>query len=289
MARPKKENAEYFSHDSGMRNDPKIKALRRRFSIGYSVYNMFLEYLTDCSFFEFEMNDLQYEILAGDFDVETETLIQILDYCVKIGLLERQNNVFFSNGLKKRLQTVLDKRNNSKNKFLNQKPTEKAKEVHESVVSVTETTQSKVKESKVKESIVLLKKEPKEAIIEVVKIQYPFFTENFKTQWQLWKVYKSKEFNFKYKSIESEQAALTELSNLSQKSEKKAIEIINQSMAKGWKGFFELKNNTQNGKQFNNSGPSTNTGYKPATVDRERLIQELTYDAANGNIPGQYQ
>lgn len=288
MARPKKENAEYFSHDSSMRNDPKIKALRRRFSIGYSVYNMFLEYLTDCSFFEFEMNDLQYEILAGDFDVETETLIQILDYCVKIGLLENQENVFFSNGLKKRLQSVLDKRNNAKDKFLNKKILEIATFQSKTDVSVTETTQSKVKESKVKESKVLLRKEPKAAVVDVLKIEYPFFTENFKTQWQLWKVYKSKEFNFKYKSIQSEQASLTELSNLSQKSEKTAIEIINQSMAKGWKGFFELKNNTQNGKQFNNSGSNSNTGYKPAKVDRERLIQELTDDAANGNIPGQY-
>lgn len=245
MARPKKENADYFSHDSGMRNDPKIKALRRRFSIGYSVYNMFLEYLTDCIFFEFEMNDLQYEILAGDFDVETETLIQILDYCVKIGLLQNQDNIFFSNGLKKRLQPVLDKRNNAKDKFLNKKILEIANFDEKTDVSVTETTQSKVKESKVKERKVLLRKEPKAAVIDVIKIEYPFFTENFKTQWQLWKVYKSKEFNFKYKSVQSEQASLTELSNLSQKSEKTAIEIINQSMAKGWKGFFQLKNETQ--------------------------------------------
>ncbi|SNA84042.1 DUF4373 domain-containing protein [Flavobacterium psychrophilum] len=160
MARPKRENAEYFSHDANMRNDPKIKALRKKFKEGYSVYNMFLEYLTDCRFFEVEMTDLEYEIMSGDFDIETEFLIDILNYCVKIGLLNKTENVFFSNGLKKRLQPVLDKRNKAKASFLSQFATEtdkKEEKVQKSLVSVTETTQSKVKESKVKESKVYKK------------------------------------------------------------------------------------------------------------------------------------
>ena len=33
MARPKRYNADYFSHDSGMRDDPKVKALRNKFGI----------------------------------------------------------------------------------------------------------------------------------------------------------------------------------------------------------------------------------------------------------------
>lgn len=45
---------------------------------------------------------------------------------------------------------------------------------------------------------------------------------------------------------------------------------------------------TQNGTANYNSGTDTNSGYKPASVDREKLIQELTDDAANGNIPGMY-
>ncbi|MBC7749571.1 MAG: DUF4373 domain-containing protein [Methylotenera sp.] len=152
MARPKKENAEYFSHDANMRNDPKIKALRKKFTDGYAVYNMFLEYLTDCTLFEVKMTELEFEILSGDFDVDVEILKEILDYCVKVGLLIQSENMFFSNGLKKRLQPVLDKRNNAKDKFLQIKLQESEQKVQKSVVSVTETTQSKVKESKVKES-----------------------------------------------------------------------------------------------------------------------------------------
>lgn len=68
------------------------------------------------------------------------------------------------------------------------------------------------------------------------------FSKNFLDQWAIWKEYKKKEFRFFFKSIESEQAAINELVNLSAGNEEKAVAIIHQSMAKGWKGFFELKN-----------------------------------------------
>lgn len=73
------------------------------------------------------------------------------------------------------------------------------------------------------------------------EITYPFQSDEFTEKWEHWKEYKKKEFQFKYKSAQSEQAALSELANLSDGYEDKAIAIIIQSMAKGWKGFFELK------------------------------------------------
>ncbi|GHV28882.1 hypothetical protein FACS1894176_11540 [Bacteroidia bacterium] len=49
MARPKKENADYFSHDKEMRNNPKLKYIRNIFNLeGYAVFCMLLEYLTNC-------------------------------------------------------------------------------------------------------------------------------------------------------------------------------------------------------------------------------------------------
>lgn len=75
------------------------------------------------------------------------------------------------------------------------------------------------------------------------ELVYPFETKNFKAQWDHWKVFKKKEFRFNYKSLQSEQAALTELGNKSNGDEKTAIAIMHQSMANGWKGFFELKKN----------------------------------------------
>ncbi|GGK38570.1 MULTISPECIES: DUF6291 domain-containing protein [Flavobacteriaceae] len=77
-------------------------------------------------------------------------------------------------------------------------------------------------------------------------VLFPFESEIFKTQWQLWKVYKSKEFGFKYKSEISENGALAKLEKISGGDEKTAVEIIQQSINEGWKGFFELSKPTKN-------------------------------------------
>lgn len=73
------------------------------------------------------------------------------------------------------------------------------------------------------------------------EITFPFSSEDFKQAWQDWKEYKRKEFKFKFASTKSEQASLTELTNLASGRQQVAIRIIKQSMAKGWKGFYELK------------------------------------------------
>lgn len=78
------------------------------------------------------------------------------------------------------------------------------------------------------------------------------FSDNFMTVWETWKNYKRSEFQFKYKSVESEQAAVNELVKISGGNEEIAKEIIMQSLTNGWKGFFQLKN-TQNGKQKSNN------------------------------------
>jgi uncharacterized protein YdaU (DUF1376 family) len=110
--------------------------------------------------------------------------------------------------------------------------------------------------------------ERKEGLEKKQEVEFPFFTENFKVQWQLWKVYKSKEFKFNYKSTQSEQASLMQLNNLSGNDEKTAIAIMHQSMSNGWKGFFELKKNNQNGQQ------NSNSQFKTVSSDFARQIAE---------------
>lgn len=111
MARPKKNNADYFTHDADMRNDVKIKALRRKFShTGYAVWNYLLETLTDCNFFEVEWAEINIELLAADYDVSVDELTEIVEYCVKIGLLQREGNFLLSAVHKKRLSGVIEYR-----------------------------------------------------------------------------------------------------------------------------------------------------------------------------------
>lgn len=111
MARPKKLNADYFSHDADMRNDVKIKALRRKFShMGYAVWCYLLETLTDNNNFEIPYDEITIELLAADFDVETEDLKNIIAYCLKIGLLQQDHDTLYSQTLKQRFTPLLDYR-----------------------------------------------------------------------------------------------------------------------------------------------------------------------------------
>jgi hypothetical protein len=80
------------------------------------------------------------------------------------------------------------------------------------------------------------------------KVEYPFNSANFIKFWKIWKQYKEDEHKFRYKSSLSEQGALFKLDKLSCHNEGKAIEIINQSISNGWKGFFEIKANGKGAK-----------------------------------------
>ena len=91
-----------------------------------------------------------------------------------------------------------------------------------------------------------------ESINDNEKLVMPFNSEKFIKYWTIWKDYKRKEYNFKFKSISSEQAALNKLVKLSNGYEETSIKIIEESLANNWKGFFQLKNET-NGTTNNNS------------------------------------
>jgi hypothetical protein len=87
--------------------------------------------------------------------------------------------------------------------------------------------------------------------------------------WDKWKDYKFNHFKFKYKTIQSEQAAFDSLFELSNKNLEIAKEIINQSMANGWKGFF-LPKNSQNktlsaksGNKYQNELEMARIAFKP--------------------------
>lgn len=82
-------------------------------------------------------------------------------------------------------------------------------------------------------------------------------------EWLRWKKFKADEFNFKYKSQISEDAAKKELINLAGNNEETAINIIEQSIANGWKGFFKLKTNGTN-----KSGGATNQELTNLLADR---------------------
>lgn len=156
MARPIKHNADYFSHDNNMRNDMKIKALRRKYKhIGYAIYIMMLELLTENDYFEIEWSEINIELLTPDFDIDADELKDIIDYCIKLNLLQLTNGYVHCNKLTERLEEdVLSRRkgydiNNSKRmKLMLHKPNNNIVNVNinEDIVNINQ--ESKVKESK---------------------------------------------------------------------------------------------------------------------------------------------
>ena len=156
MARPTKNNADYFSHDADMRNHRKMKAVRAKFGLeGYAVWNMLLEVLTDAEHFVLDIDEVEIELIAGDFGIEGDTLSEMISYFIRLKLLEQQNGTLTCASLIERMQPLLDKRERQKNYAESKKKRKnnnnQVNDVENSVTDV-ENTQSKVKYSIVKES-----------------------------------------------------------------------------------------------------------------------------------------
>lgn len=155
MARPQKNNCEYFSHDASMRNHKKVRALRKKFPNGYAIWSMLLEYMTDAEFNRFPNTDLEFEFIAGDFEFDSEEIKNLVQYALQIDMLQESDGFISSKSLDERLKSVYDKRNRQRDKSLEQ-PRENGKFSHNntdvSELSLSKTTQSKVKEIKLNNS-----------------------------------------------------------------------------------------------------------------------------------------
>ncbi len=111
MARPQRLNADYFSHDSDMRNDPKIKALRKNFGfLGYSVWCFLLEMLTDQDNFRLLWTDLNIELIAADFDCDYQQLKDVVDYLIRLDLMQKDVNFIVCKKQVDRLDPLIQKR-----------------------------------------------------------------------------------------------------------------------------------------------------------------------------------
>jgi hypothetical protein len=220
-------DAYYFSHDSNARNDEKMLSLRMKLGMeGCGVYWCIIEMLRDSTDYRMRM---QCERIAFELHTKKEIVKSVIS---DFELFNNDNNYFWSESLLRRME-IKEKKS--------QKARESAKARWEKADAMR--THSDSNASKGKESKKNKRKESK-----VLEVIFPFNSKKFKEQWQFWKDYKKDEFSFKYKTIQSEQAALKKLADLSENNENSAIEIIHQSFANGWKGFFKIKNDI-NGKQ----------------------------------------
>lgn len=130
MARPRKNNADWFSHDTDLRDNLKIKAVRAKYWLeGYAIFVMLLEVLADADNFILEENDFQVEMLAGDFRIDSAILAEMIEYIVNIWLLQRENWKLFSKHLIERMEALLNKRNNMRSVYQKKVPATETPEI----------------------------------------------------------------------------------------------------------------------------------------------------------------
>ena len=239
-----KKDAFYFPHFANARHDRKLKRVQKELGLeGYAIYFQLLEVLREQLDYKYPIEDL--DLLADEMGTsEQKVRTVICNY--DLFTLDEEDNFFSIKQLyylqpyiekTQRARLAAQKRWDSVNDDAN------AMQMHSKCnADAMQGKESKVKESKRKES---KEKQSKEIV-------FPFVSEVFKKYWQLWIDYKKEQFNFTYKSNISIQATLNELVKLSNGNEQLAIKIIEQSMSKGWQGFFQLKNEL-NGTTNNNS------------------------------------
>jgi len=238
----------YFPHDYNARNDPKLqKVLINLGQEGKGIYWDLIEMLYEQDGY-LELSELQtYAVqLRTNYDCITNVVREFK-------LFEFDDEKFWSISVLRRLEIQKEKSRKARESVM----------VRYSDTNVVRPCydRSTIKESKVKEI-----KEKK--VNKIKEIVFPFSSEKFLDKWNLWVDFKKEQFNFTYKSAISTQASLNELVKLSNGHEEIAIKIIEQSINKGWKGFFELKNE--------NNGNTTSQSRVSPKITTEQLHEAHT-------------
>lgn len=101
--------AYYFSHDTNARNDEKILCLRADYGItGYGAFWILIEMM-----FENQDTQLSHKHVKGiaySLNMEVELLTNIINSCIEYGLFVSDGDNFWSESLRKRKGTYINKR-----------------------------------------------------------------------------------------------------------------------------------------------------------------------------------
>lgn len=115
MARPIKNNLDYYPHENCMRNDKKLLAIRCKFDnmIGYGLYNCMLEALSEEDLLQIPYNEKSIALLAGDFRVDEVLLKSFIEYAISIDCFQIVEGYLRCEQLEKRGKIVFEKRGRS--------------------------------------------------------------------------------------------------------------------------------------------------------------------------------
>ena len=115
MARPVKENADWFQHDADASNDMKIMYLESKFgALGYAFYFKMLEQLTRANGFEIQVNAIWKSVFTSQLGCDLKTLDDLLKESTRDEIqafsFSEDGQRVFSPGLLKRMSSLIQKR-----------------------------------------------------------------------------------------------------------------------------------------------------------------------------------
>lgn len=152
MARPKKDGMDYFPHDTDAVNDEKIEALRMLYgNDGYAFYFILLERIYRTKNGEFDVSEAEtIQILSKKVSVTEEKFSKMLETSLKWDCFDKdeyeKRGVLTSDGIKKRMSPVVEKRNKMRSRY--KKEVSAAETKQNDGVSEHKEKKSKAKESK---------------------------------------------------------------------------------------------------------------------------------------------
>jgi uncharacterized protein YdaU (DUF1376 family) len=229
-----KKNTYYFSHDYNARNDTKVLFLRMQLGMeGYGIYWYLIESLAESG------GTLPLQLIPVLAMQMHTTEAKVNAVVNAFSLFEITDDLFFSIRLNEHLEKVNQIKISASERGKLSASKRKSTKIQQTVELPVEHTvehaveQRKGKERKVNKTIITNS-----------------FSEDFLNDWKIWIDFKKTNFKFTYKTIESEQIAFNHLYKISNENQSTAREIINVSIANGYKGLFELKTN-QNAKPTN--------------------------------------
>ena len=236
--RNRKDTADYFSHDSDASSDEKIVYLEGLFGhTGYAVYFKFLERMVRSKNFEIGWNDVKKAIYSREFSISVTEIDEIVSECCRkeIKAFEIVDGKMFSPGLKKRMQPLLEKREYNRLKYESDKK-EKGKNNKGLPLqdnSCDRNTSENNRNGPVKER---KGKERKGKTTTAEKIILPDWLSA-----KLWQSFIDHRKSLKAKmTLHAEKLNLNKLISFHEKG-CDCEDVINTSIANGWKGFFEPK------------------------------------------------
>ena len=281
MARPIKVGLEYFSHDVNLSGSLAVQALEAKYgNDGYAVYCKLLEEIYNKGY-QLEMTMMNTLTVSKKCNLQGDEGVkrfeEIILFCCDVDLFEKKayekKKILTSDEIKNRAMVVFKKRgripdelalrnsNSNGRKGVVSAP-ESTGESPETTGESTSNTQSKVKQSKAKESTEKhIIKICEETNVQRFKTLHNIeVTEELKIAWVNFVDYRdsNKKFPFTDQAVT---IAINKIAKIHKEHGDNIIELLEEAILRNWRGLFPLKESKSHKK---NKGPAQSISEKAA-------------------------